>query len=128
MPLYTQDINSHYDPNTTFILNQDAWSNPPDGKFPTGSPYYNDYRYRRAPRENISLERIFRFKESKTLSLRVELYNVFNRTFIPNPFTQLVFPQTKLPDGTAVSGFGYSEGFVNAGGQRTGQLVARFNF
>ncbi len=126
--LYTQDINSHYDPNTTFILNEAAWATPPDGKFPTGSPYYNDYRYRRTPTENISLERIFRFKESATLSVRVELYNAFNRTFIPTPFNQLVFPQVKLPDGTAAAGFGYSEGFMNASGQRTGQLVARFNF
>jgi hypothetical protein len=128
VPLYTQDINSHYDPNTTFILNQAAWTSPPDGKFPTGSPYYNDFRYRRTPTENISLERIFRIRESKTLTIRVELYNAFNRTFIPNPSNQLVFPQVKLPDGTAVAGFGYSYGFVSASGQRTGQLVGRFSF
>jgi hypothetical protein len=128
VPLYTQDINSHYDPNTTFILNQDAWTDPPTGQWPTGSPYYNDYRYRRVPTENISLERIFRFKESVSLSVRAELYNVFNRTRIRNPFNQMVIPQITLPDGTAVAGFGYSENWINTGGQRTGQLVARFNF
>jgi hypothetical protein len=127
VPLYTQNINSHYDPNTTFILNQAAWTNPPDGLFPTGSPYYNDYRYRRTPTENISLERIFRIKESKTLTIRCELYNVFNRTFIPNPFNQMISPQTAI-NGVAVGGFGYSYGFINAAGERTGQLVGRFNF
>jgi hypothetical protein len=125
--LYTQDINSHWDPNTTFILNKNAWVNPPAGQYPTGSPYYNDYRYRRTPTENISLQRIFRIKESKTLTIRCELYNAFNRTFIPNPSNQMLFPQT-VAGGAALAGFGYASNWIGTGGQRTGQLVGRFNF
>ena len=32
-PLYTTDINSKYDPNTTFVLNPAAWTNPAPGQF-----------------------------------------------------------------------------------------------
>jgi len=129
--LYTQDINSHYDPGHTLVLNSAAWANPPSGQFGTGAGYYNDYRYRRAPTENFSLERIFRVgKEgARTLTIRAELNNAFNRTRIPNPsntFSQ--FPPGYNPDGTLASGFGFSSGWINTGGQRTGQLVARFNF
>lgn len=125
--LYTKDINSHWDPNTTFILNPAAWASPPKGQFSPASEFYNDYRYRRTPTENISLERIFRLKESKILTIRCELYNVFNRTFIPNPFNQLFVPQTMV-NGAAVAGFGYASNWINTGRARSGQLVARFNF
>jgi hypothetical protein len=126
-PLFTKDINSKYDPSTTFILNPAAWANPPNGQFGTGSAYYNDYRYRRAPTENMSLERIFRIKETRTVTIRAELQNVFNRTRIPVPFNSMVLGQTVV-NGQAVSGFGYTPGYINAGGQRSGQIVARFNF
>ena len=127
-PLYTKDINSHWDPNSTFILNPAAWKQPPNGQFSAGSPYYNDYRYRRTPTENISVERIFRIKESKSLTIRCELYNAFNRTFIPTPFSQLYVPQTTSPSGAAVAGFGYASNWINTLGERTGQLVGRFSF
>jgi hypothetical protein len=126
VPLFTQDINSKWDPNTTFILNPAAWTNPAPGQFGTGSPYYNDYRARRVPNENLSLARIFTVKEGVTLQLRVELQNVFNRTFIPNAFNLAVFPQTTV-NGVPITGFGYSNA-INAAGERTGQIVARFNF
>jgi hypothetical protein len=127
VPLFTQNINSHWNPNTTFILNQAAWTNPPPDQFGTGSPYYNNYRYRRTPTENMALERIFRIKESKSLMIRAELNNVFNRTFIPAPFNQMLFPQTKV-GGSILYGFGYATNWINTGGQRNGQLVARFQF
>jgi hypothetical protein len=88
----------------------------------------NDYRYRRFPIENMSLERVFRFKESMSLNLRVELNNVFNRTVIPPPDNFMNLPQTRDENGNAISGFGYASNWINGGGQRTGQLVARFNF
>jgi hypothetical protein len=127
VPLFTTDINSQYDPNTTFVLNPGAWTTPGPGQFGTGSPYYNDYRYRRVPSENMSLARIFRVREGMDLQLRVELQNVFNRTHIPNPFSSLTLPQLTTPTGAAYSGFGYSNA-INAGGERTAQIVARFNF
>jgi hypothetical protein len=125
-PLFTADVNSHWDPNGIFILNPAAWTNPPAGQFGTGSPYYGDYRARRVPTENLSLARIFSFKEGMNLMLRVELQNVFNRTRIPNAFNQATFPQQTV-NGVPISGFGYSNA-INTANQRTGQIVARFSF
>jgi len=127
VPLYTADINSHYDPNTTFVLNPAAWAQPASGQFGYGVAYYNDYRYRKVPTENMSLARIFRLKENVNLQLRVELQNVFNRTRIPNPTVQLNVPQTTNASGQPIAGFGYTNA-INAGGQRGGQIVARFSF
>ncbi len=76
----------------------------------------------------MSLERIFRIRERANLSIRVELNNVFNRTHIPVPSNSMVLPQTTDANGHATSGFGYTSNWINAAGQRTGQLVARFNF
>jgi hypothetical protein len=129
--LYTQDINSHYDPSRTPILNAAAWEQPPGAQFGKGSGYYNDYRYRRAPTENLSLERIFRLgKEgTRTLSVRAELSNAFNRTRIPVPWNMFSFvPPTYDANGNLASGFGSTSNYINAGGQRSGQLVARINF
>ena len=116
-PLFTKSINSHYDPSSTVILNSAGWTSPPAGQFGTGSAYYNDYRFRRAPSENMSLERVFRLREAMNLSIRMELMNVFNRTRIPTPNSFMTTPD-----------FGTTPGYINTGGQRTGQLVARFNF
>jgi len=127
VPLYTEDINSHWDPFKTFILNEDAWRHPPAGQFGYGVPYYNDYRYRRVATENMSLARIFRMKEYASLELRVEMQNLFNRTAIPNPTIQLNVPQTVNSQGQPTAGYGYSNA-INAGGQRTGQIVAKIRF
>ncbi len=131
-PLYTLDLNTNFDPFTTFVLNPNAWSQPAPGQFGVGSPYYSDYRYRRTPSENMSLGRIFRITEGVTASIRIELNNIFNRTAIPNPTaTDATAPQRRQdsnnPNSPTVSGFGRINA-INAGGQRTGQLVMRLNF
>ncbi len=130
-PLFTQDLNSSFDPFRTFVFNPDAWETPVDGEFGVSSAYYNDYRFRRVHNENLSLGRRFRFTEGMNLHLRVELMNAFNRVRIPNPggpgVSNHLFPQTTNPDGTTAFGFGAIDAY-GAGGQRTGQIVARFNF
>jgi hypothetical protein len=127
-PLFTVDLNSDFDPFTTFTLNPNAWADPAPGEYGVGSAYYNDYRRRRTPTENLSLARIFRFKEGMQLQIRLELYNAFNRVDIPTPSSgNAKQTQVKNPDGTTRSGFGYISA-INAGGARTGQLVARFQF
>jgi hypothetical protein len=131
VPLFTQDINSNYDPSKTLILNAAAWTNPDPGQFGKGSGYFNDYRYRRAPTENMSLERVFRLgKEiTRSLTVRAELNNLFNRTRIPIPSGTFNFiPPGYDANGNLSSGFGYASNWINAGGQRTGQLVVRLNF
>ncbi len=127
-PLFTQDINSKYDPNKVFILNPNAWKTPAPATYGIGSGAWNDYRYRRAPTESLSLERVFRFREQISLNIRVEMSNVFNRTRIPMPSNQMLLPQVTDANGNATSGFGYSSNWQNTAGQRTGQLVLRFNF
>ena len=130
--MFNVDPNSNYDPASTFLLNYDAWETPPAASFGKGSGYYNDYRYRRAPTENLSLERIFPFGEGMSLSIRVELNNAFNRTRIPGPtppFDSNLIPQTtSTTTSLPTSGFGYASGYMNTVGQRTGQLVMRFRF
>jgi len=129
--LFLVDPNSKFDPFTTFLLNPKAWMNPPDGQYGTGSAYYNDYRYRRAPSENMSLGRQFQIREGMTLSLRIELMNVFNRVLIPSPgvdFNSNNATQGQLSiGGKPVFGFGYINP-IDAAGQRSGQIVMRFSF
>jgi hypothetical protein len=137
-PLFTvPDINCHcYDPNTTFVLNKDAWTQPAAGQFGTSAAYYSDYRNMRRPVENMSLGRIFRIKERAQINLRVEFANVFNRTRVNDPVaTNALLTQTKSPAGQTTAGFGYvnttfgSSGAVNAlQFARTGTIVARFQF
>jgi hypothetical protein len=121
-PLFTADLNSSYDPNTARVLNADAWTQPALGQFGVSSAYYDDYRYRRRPSENMSLGRIFQIREGMSVTLRVEMMNVFNRVQIPNPNA------TNAKAAQTVTGFGYTAGAINTGGQRTGQIYARFNF
>jgi hypothetical protein len=130
VPLFTQDLNCHcFDPNTTFVLNPAAWSNPAPGQWGTAAAYYSDYRYQRRPVENISLGRTFRIKERASLQIRAEFTNIFNRTEPNNPTaTNALATQTRNAAGQTTAGFGYiSTGTVFAA-PRQGQLVARFSF
>jgi len=140
--LFLKDLNCHcYDPNKEFVLNPNAWVDPPAGSFGTGQPFYNDYRQQRRPQESMSVGRLFRITEGKTVLIRVEFSNIFNRAFIPGapaPATPVGAPdatnakatQTFNADGSVASGFGrYNTalGFSNFL-PRTGTFVARFNF
>jgi hypothetical protein len=129
-PLFTADPNctSCYDPNKDFLLNKNAWSDPAAGQFGTSAAYYDDYRARRAPQENMSLGRTFRLAEKASLNIRIEMNNAFNRIRVPNPTsTNALATQVKNNAGKPTTGFGY----INTGsasGARTGQLVARIQF
>jgi hypothetical protein len=127
--LFTQDLNSKFDPNKMFVLNPKAWADPAPGQFGTSTAYYNDYRYARRPSENVSLGRLFRFKEGMSLQVRVELTNLFNRTYIGDPSaTNALQTQITNLSGKPTSGFGYINTAAVARAPRQGQLVARFNF
>ncbi len=139
-PLYLTDLNCHcFDPNKDFVLNPAAWQNPQPGDF-GGPTYTNDFRGQRRPVENLALGRLFRFGETVNLQIRMELNNVFNRTYPNNP--SLTNPQRpgvcRLPDGGTgacsqpglqiVSGFGSISASRTAYPPRAGQIVARFTF
>jgi hypothetical protein len=138
VPLFTQDLNCHcFDPNTTFVLNPKAWTNPAAGQFGSAT-YYNDYRRQRHPIENLAFGRNFRIKERISLNVRLEFTNVFNRAIINDPTSiNPQGPQTLVTGSTQTSaGFGFinnatlNQGtFATGGGQpRQGQLVGRFQF
>ncbi len=133
-PLFTKDLNctSCFDPNKDFVLNPNAWADPPAGQFGTSAAYYSDYRNRRVPIENMSLGRTFRMAEKASLNIRIELNNAFNRIRVPSftpaaiqnaGATQKRDPKTGLPS----SGFGYINTGPGSAG-RTGQIVARIQF
>jgi len=111
------------------FLNPAAWAEPPLGTFSNTAAYLNNYRWQRQPQENLNIGKKFavpmRGHEDANLQIRAELFNVFNRTYLPQPSSG----NFETPVTTANSGFGR----VNVGGlgtttYRTGQIVARFTF
>ncbi len=129
-PLFTKDLNCHcIDPNKDFVLNPNAWVDPPAGQFGTGAAYYNDYRQQRRPSENMSLGRNFQLKEGVSLNIRADFSNIFNRTEMSNPTsTNAKATQTRSPSGQPISGFGYINSRTVAAPPRAGIIVARFQF
>jgi hypothetical protein len=148
VPLFTvKDINCHcYDPNTTFVLNKDAWYDPDPGTFGSSPAYYNDYRKQRRPVENMNLGRRFQITEKASFNLRIEFTNVFNRAFWGDPggstagaaLTQWTLAQTRQPlkpgqtIANTATGFGMvpTTGFTTTQNlyPRQGVLVGRFTF
>jgi hypothetical protein len=110
-------------------LNPAAWVDAPAGSWGQGAAYYNDYRWHHQVSENMNVGRTFQLRERLALSVRAEFFNVFNRMSLPtpsasNPTATATFSQTGVPTG----GFGYITNSSGIGGQRNGQLVARFQF
>ncbi len=139
-PLFLKDINCGcIDPNdpTQQILNPAAWADVAPGTIGAGAHYYSDYRAPHQVNENMNLGRTFQLREKMSLNIRVDLYNVFNRVVWYNtngtPLINASNPAqaTTINNATgAINGFGfYSIGNTsNLGGQRSGDLVARFVF
>jgi hypothetical protein len=129
-PLFLQDPNCHcIDPNKEFVLNPKAWVEPPAGQFGTSAGYYNDYRWQRQASESASIGRMFQIRERLRFQVRGEFFNIFNRLNLPTPTSNnpLATQQRNATTGVPISGFGFINA-NNAGGQRNGQLVARFEF
>ena len=137
-PLFTKDLNCHcFDPNTDFVLNPNAWTNPTAGQFGSGT-FYGDFRRQRHPFENIAFGRDFRVMEKVKLNVRVEMTNVFNRAYINDPTAaNPAAVQTRLTGASqTTAGYGFinnstlNQGtFATGGGQpRQGQMVARLTF
>ena len=79
----------------------------------------------------MSLGRDFKIREGKTLSIRAEFSNVFNRRPVNTPAstnaqaTQQIDPQT----GRTLAGFGFiSPSLDQFSIPRNGQITARFRF
>jgi len=138
VPLFLADINCHcFDPAQTQVLNPAAWKDPTPGTFSSTAAYYDDYRYRRVPRESFSFGRTFRIKENVTFSARVEFTNAFNRVNIHNTNYVTAGYSTAIstisaPNGLKVNngGFGAIQTLPTNAiiGERSGLLVGRFQF
>jgi hypothetical protein len=130
------DLNSNFDPATTFVLNPKAWSQPADGQFGTATAYYNDFRGRRHPTENMSIGRNFRFGNDGrvVLNIKAEFTNIFNRLYVPVETvaaTNIGDTQTYKAGGVLTSGgFGYINMQSPSVGAnvRQGQIVGRLTF
>jgi len=130
-PLTLVDVNCHcFNPQTTQVLNPNAWSDAPAGQFGTAAGYYNDFRWQRQPLESLSLGRTFRMHQEKmSFQIRAEFTNVFNRTFLSIPGRANSATPIGTTNGVNTSGFGYIATVGGAGTQpRTGQIVGRFTF
>ena len=137
---FTVDVNCHcYDPNKTFVLNPNAWEDPATGQFGSSAAYYSDYRSQRRPMENMNIGRTFRFREGMSVSIRMEVSNVFNRAYWGDPagvsLTNARLQQTYFANGNTNAGFGkvLTTGATAFGTTanllpRQGLLVARFTF
>ncbi|HXP86613.1 MAG TPA: TonB-dependent receptor [Bryobacteraceae bacterium] len=139
-PLFLKDLNCHcFDPQTTVVLNPNAWADPPTGQFGSSPAYYSDFRKQRRPQENMNLGRTWRIKERATLNIRAEFTNVFNRSVVGDPTDTNAKAQiTYLPNGNISGGFGSINATSSPTGTgtaaivnlapRNGTLVARFTF
>jgi len=129
VPLFLKNLNCHcLNPQQQLTLNPAAWSDPAPGTFGTGQITYNDYRYQRRPQESMSLGRVFGFPERMSLEIRMQFFNVFNRTELANP-TGTNALQTPA---SGASGYQSGFGYVNPASlfipPRQGQLSGYFRF
>jgi hypothetical protein len=153
-PLYLKDINCKcINPYTDQVLNPAAWQNlQPNQTGTSTAVLYSDFRGPRHPSENMNIARNFRLTERFTLQFRGEFVNIFNRTELPNPITN-VNPAVALTRNSAsavyganvlVNGFGVINAFTAPNTQfgtttsaqpggaalapRSGTLVLRLQF
>ncbi|MCU1326192.1 MAG: hypothetical protein JWN34_1562 [Bryobacterales bacterium] len=126
---FLKNLNCHcVDPNKELVLNPAAWTDPAPGQFGTAAAYYNDYRQQRRPSEQVGFGRIFHLRESMSLQLRAEFFNVFNRTQMNNPTSNNAKQATVSNGGIPSAGFGFINSTSLASAPRSGQLIARFRF
>ncbi|MBZ5622068.1 MAG: TonB-dependent receptor [Acidobacteriia bacterium] len=132
VPLYIQNPNSgSINPNSNqLILNPAAWADTPVGTWGQGASYYNDYRWQHQISENMNFGRTFQIREKMSLNIRAEFFNVFNRLYLSGPSSSnpLATATFNTVTGAPTAGFGYITNASGIGGQRNGQLVARFVF
>jgi len=113
----------------TNFLNSSAWVEPSLGTFGSTAPYLNNYRWQRQPQENLNIGKKFavpmRGHEDANLQIRAEFFNVFNRTYLPQPSSGTF----ETAPNTGHSGFGQvNPTSLGTTAYRTGQIVARFTF
>jgi len=138
-PLGVDPNCSCFNPQTTLVLNKNAWTDAPAGTFGVSAPFYNNYRWQRQPAESMSFGRNFRFgKEGKyNFFVRAEFQNIFNRLYLSMPgagaasTTSAYNPSSPsvIAGGVYTGGYGFIPTVGGAGATpRSGQIVGRFTF
>jgi hypothetical protein len=128
-PLYLANPNCGcVDPNKQLVLNPAAWQDPAPGTWGTSAAYYSDYRQPRTPNESMSFGRSFRLREGISMEVRAEFQNIFNRVELnAGTSTNALATATTSAAGVVTGGFGYINA-TSIGGQRSGQMLARFQW
>ncbi len=125
------DINcACFNPQTTTVLNPNAWTAVPNGQFAadlSSIRYYRGFRY---PMENANFGRNFRLREKAILQLRVDWTNMFNRLELPQPTTAGYTAAATRVNGIYTGGFGTVVPTAGNGvtGMRSGQVIVRITF
>jgi len=130
---FTKDPSCHcIDPNKdTALLNPAMWQDVSQGQWGFSAPSYNDYRWVRSANEQLSVGRTFFLDQERRvkLSIRVEMFNAFNRLTLPAPSSGNPFVATTYDSlGRVTSGFGFINTINGIDGARNGQGVIRFEF
>ena len=76
----------------------------------------------------MNFGRTFQIRERMSLNVRAEFFNVFNRLYLPQPSSGNPQATPTFNNGVPTGGFGFITNSSGIGGQRNGQLVARFQF
>lgn len=99
-------------------FNKDCFSNPDYGSFGNAPGYLTNLRYPGTAVEDIGLNKSLSFGERYHLSLRVQMFNVFNRHRFAGPNTTIGDPRfgTVPPEN------------LNGANPRVGQVGVRFTF
>jgi len=127
--LYTKDLNSDPDPMSEFVLNPNAWTDPEIGEFGTSKAYYNDYRFKRRPSEQISFGRSFPVNDRIQVNVRADFQNILNRREMADPcYLNAGSTQVRDDEGVPQSGFGYINYKITGANPRNGQIVVRMLF
>ena len=128
-PLFLKNPNcACIDPRKDLVLNPAAWTDAPAGQFGSTASFQNDYRWQHQLAENLNFGRRFPIKEGMFFEIRAEFFNIFNRLNLPGPASgNPSAATTRNSAGELTGGFGFVSA-NGAGGQRNGQIVARFQF
>jgi hypothetical protein len=115
------DIGAHYNGQVGgSYFNPSCFSNPPNGEFGNAPGYLAQLRNPGLASEDVGISKSFRFADERyLLSLRFQMFNVFNRHGFAGPNTQI---------GTADFGTVMYQDLNGLPGPRVGQFGARFTF
>jgi hypothetical protein len=115
------DIGAHYNGQVGgSYFNPSCFSNPPNGEFGNAPGYLAQLRNPGLASEDVGISKSFRFADERyLLSLRFQMFNVFNRHGFAGPNTQI---------GTADFGTVIYQNLNGLPGPRVGQFGARFTF